>query len=55
LATECTHDFVVQFEEGDRLDIDAYRIKILNYLKELGLEGMVCIVWHKMAIGDGLL
>jgi len=46
---------VVQCEEGDRLDVVAYRIKILKYLKELGLEVMVCIVWHKIMIGDGLL
>jgi len=44
LETECTHDFVVQFEEGDRLDLGAYRIKILKYLKELGLESTVCII-----------
>jgi hypothetical protein len=54
LGTECTHDFVVQFE-GDRLDLGAYRIKILKYLKELGLEGMVCIIWHNIMIGEGLL
>jgi len=54
LGTECTHDFVVQ-SEGDRVDLEAYRIKVLKYLKELALEGMFCIIWQKIMIGDGLL